>query len=59
MPNGGSLLRVTGSGLLTALAAGLDRPTSFEVIGNTAYVVTLAGEIWKVENIAEQPFDGQ
>jgi hypothetical protein len=25
---------------------GLDRPTSVEMINNTAYVVTLGGEVW-------------
>ena len=33
----------------------LDRPTSVEFIRNTAYVVTLTGEIWKVENVSGPP----
>jgi hypothetical protein len=35
-------------GGFTAIAWRLDRPTSFEIIGRTACVVTLDGEIWKV-----------
>ena len=35
---------------------GLDRPTSVEMINNTAYVVTLGGEVWRVDNIAGPPF---
>jgi hypothetical protein len=35
---------------------GLDRPTSLEIINNTAYVVTLGGEIWTIDNIAGPPF---
>jgi hypothetical protein len=35
---------------------GLDRPTSLEVIGNTAYVVTLSGEIWKMESLSCPPY---
>jgi hypothetical protein len=34
----------------------LDRPISLQIIGNTAYVVTLTGEIWTIENVAEPPF---
>jgi len=48
LPNTGSLVKVNGDGTLSAIAEGLDRPTSVEFIGNTAYVVTLGGEIWKL-----------
>ena len=54
-PNTGSLVKVNGNGTFTVLADGLDRPTSLEFIGNTAYVVTLTGEIWKVENVSGPP----
>ena len=30
---------------MTTVAEGLDRPSSMQVIGRTAYVVTLTGEI--------------
>ena len=33
---------------MTPVLKGLDRPTSLEIIGHTAYIVTLTGEIWKV-----------
>ena len=56
LPNTGALLQVGFDGTFDALAEGLDRPTSLEIIGNTAYVVTLGGEIWKLENIAGPPF---
>src|SRR5213083_1520796 len=51
-PNTGSLVKVNGNGTFTVVTDGLDRPTSVEFIGNTAYVVTLTGEIWKVENVS-------
>ena len=35
-------------GTLSAIAEGLDRPTSLEVVHRTAYVVTLGGEVWRV-----------
>jgi hypothetical protein len=56
LPNTGSLVRVDGEGAFTVLTEGLDRPTSLEIINNTAYVVTLGGEIWTIDNIAEPPF---
>jgi hypothetical protein len=49
-------MRVNGNGTLTTVADGLDRPTSVEIINNTAYVVTLGGEVWKVDNIVGPPF---
>ncbi len=55
-PGTGSLVRVHSTGALATVASGLDRPTSMEIIGNTAYVVTIGGEVWVIENIATPPF---
>jgi hypothetical protein len=55
-PNTGSLVKVNGNGTFAVLADGLDRPTSLEFIGNTAYVVTLTGEIWKFDSVSGPPF---
>jgi len=55
-PNTGSLVKVNGNGTFTVLADGLDRPTSLEFIGNTAYVVTLTGEILKFDSVSGPPF---
>ncbi len=52
----GSLVRVNADGTFTTLATGLDRPTSMEIIGNTAYIVTLDGEVWTVDGIAGPPY---
>jgi sugar lactone lactonase YvrE len=49
-PNTGSLVKVNRDRTFTVVADGLDRPTSLEFIGNTAYVVTLGGEIWKLHS---------
>jgi hypothetical protein len=51
-PNTGQLLRVNGDGTFTAIAGGLNQPTSLEIIKNAAYIVTLGGEIWKIEDIS-------
>jgi hypothetical protein len=48
-PNTGSLVKVNKDGTLTVVADGLNQPTSLEFIRNTAYVVTLSGEIWKID----------
>ena len=57
-PNTGELLRVDGRGGFSVVATRLDRPTSLEIIGNTAYVVTLTGQIWSVDDIAAPPYGG-
>ena len=50
-PNTGELLRDDGQGGFAVVAEGLNQPTSLEFIGKTAYVVTLGGEIWKIEDV--------
>lgn len=56
LPNTGALVKVTGDGTFTVITDGLNQPTSVEFIGNTAYVVTLVGEIWKIGDVSEPPF---
>jgi hypothetical protein len=55
LPNTGSLVKVNGDGNFTVVTDSLDRPTSLEFIGNTAYVVTLTGEIWKINGVSCPP----
>jgi hypothetical protein len=55
-PDTGSLVKVNGNGTFSVVVDELDRPTSVEFIRNTAYIVTLTGEIWKVENVSGPPF---
>ena len=57
-PNTGRLLRVTRHGNLTPIAQGLDRPTSLEFIGDTAYVITLTGKVLKIHNAGKPHFGG-
>ena len=47
-PNTGRLLRVRKDGSFTSVVEHLDRPTSLELIGRSAYVVTLTGEVWRL-----------
>lgn len=51
-PNTGSLVRVNRDGTFTSLVEGLNQPTSLEFIGDTAYVVTLNGEVWKIDGLS-------
>jgi hypothetical protein len=51
-PNTGALVRVNRDGTMTAIAANLDRPTSLEFIRDTAYIVTLGGDIVKINNVS-------
>src|SRR5690606_353062 len=56
VPNTGQLLAVNGDGSMSVLAEGLNIPTSMQFIGNDAYIVTLLGEIWKIEDVSSPPF---
>ena len=49
----GALVKVNENGTSTVIMGGLDRPTSLEFIGNTAYFVTLTGEIWKINGVSK------
>ncbi len=50
-PNTGALLRVNRDGSLSTLAEELNQPTSMEFIGDTAYIISLAGEIWTIDDV--------
>ena len=52
VPNTGALVEVKGDGTFTVVTDGLDRPTSLEFIGDTAYVVTITGEIWRIDGVS-------
>ena len=59
LPFTGSLLEVSQDGRLIELATELNQPTSMEFIGNTAFIVTLGGEIWTFSDVSEPPFGGK
>src|SRR6266700_7344828 len=50
--NTGSLVQVNGDGTFNFVMDSLDQPSSLEFIGNSAYVVTLTGEIWKIDGVS-------
>lgn len=51
LPNTGALLKLKPNGTFSVIEDGLNQPTSMEFIGNNAYVVSLAGEVWKIKNL--------
>jgi DNA-binding beta-propeller fold protein YncE len=51
-PDTGQLLEVDDDGSFSVVADGLDRPTSLEIIGDTAFVVTFDGEIWRIGHVS-------
>lgn len=53
LPDSGELLRVNRTGTFSVVADGLDLPTSVDFRGDTAYVVTLGGEVVKITGIAK------
>ena len=55
LPNTGALVKVNRHGTFTVVTDRLNQPTSLEFIGNTAYVVTLGGEIWKIDGVSGPP----
>jgi hypothetical protein len=56
VPNTGALVEVNENGTFTVVVEGLDQPTSLDFIGNTAYIVTYGGELWKIDNVSAPPF---
>jgi hypothetical protein len=56
LPDTGALLAAREDGTFAIVAANLNLPTSLEVIGNTAYITTLTGDVWRIADIAAPPF---
>jgi hypothetical protein len=54
LPFTGALVEAKLDGSFRIVADELNIPTSMEIIGDTAYVVSLVGEIWKIEDISSQ-----
>lgn len=51
-PDTGRILMANRHGGLVPLVEGLDQPTSFEVVGDTAFVITLTGKVLKIDHLA-------
>jgi hypothetical protein len=51
-PDSGRLLLVNRNGSFSVLVDELDLPTSLDFAGDTAFVTTLNGEVWKITNVS-------
>lgn len=51
IPYDGSLLRADKYGAFQLLYDGLDRPSSLEITGSAAWIVTLTGEVWRIDGV--------
>jgi len=49
MPGTGALFRMEGDGTVTEVVGSLNLPTSLEIVGKTAYIVSLSGDVWTIE----------
>jgi sugar lactone lactonase YvrE len=52
LPDSGELLRIDGDGSFSVIIDELDRPTSLSFIGDTAFIVTLDGDVLVVDDVA-------
>ena len=53
-PHTGALVRARGDGTFTVVADRLNQPTSLEFIGRSAYIVSFAGDIWKIDGVTSR-----
>ncbi len=53
-PNTGSLMLANRHGQFESVVAGLDRPTTFELIGETAFVVTITGKVLRISGLGRK-----
>ena len=51
-PNSCALVQVNDDGTFARIVGSLNQPTSMELIGDTGYIVTFAGEIYKIDNLS-------
>ena len=51
-----ALMKANADGTFTTVADELDQPSSLELIGTTAYVVTLGGEVWEIDDTSGAPY---
>jgi hypothetical protein len=57
-PDTGALLRVKKDGNFASVVDSLDRPTSVDFIGNTAFVITLTGKVIRIDNVGRSASGG-
>jgi hypothetical protein len=56
LPHTGAFMQVNDLGGFDVIVGNLNLPTSLEFIGDTAYVVTLAGDILRIDGVSGPPY---
>lgn len=56
LPDTGALFRMEDDGSVTEIVGSLNLPTSLEIIGKMAYVVSLTGDVWAIEMDNSPPY---
>ncbi len=56
LPGTGALFELNSDGTLSLIVDELNLPASMEFIGNDAYILTLLGDIWLIEDVGQPPF---
>ncbi|MGE3794511.1 MAG: ScyD/ScyE family protein [Dehalococcoidia bacterium] len=51
-PFSGKVLLVREDGTFGTLVANLTMPTTLEIVGDTAFVTTMSGDVWRIDNIS-------
>lgn len=51
-PHTGFLMRADRSGQFRSIVSGLDRPTTFEIIGRSIFVVTITGKVLRITGVS-------
>jgi len=51
-PFSGKLLLVRDNGTFGILVANLTMPTSLDIVGDTAFITTISGDVWRIDNIS-------
>ena len=56
LPFTGALFRMESDGSVTEVVGSLNLPTSLEIVGKTAFIVSLTGDVWAIEMDNEPPY---
>jgi len=56
MPGTGAIFRMESDGSVTEVVGSLNLPTSLEIVGKMAYVVSLTGDVWAIEMEDAPPY---
>jgi hypothetical protein len=56
VPNTGILVEINAEGTVSIIDAPLNLPTSMEIVGNDAYIVSLDVNVYRAAGVSANPF---